>query len=100
MYMCITIHIGSSLSDLFATSWSPSHSGFSQFTITVFTPLQWTHQPIQILGFLPFPIPSMHILALVCENMSSNITAFVLGVKSIYKGEHAIFSLLSLANFA
>jgi hypothetical protein len=29
MYMCITTQIGSSLPDLFTTSWSPSHSGHS-----------------------------------------------------------------------
>jgi hypothetical protein len=32
--------------------------------------------------------------------MSYNITAFVFGLKSAYKGEHMIFGLLSLANFA
>jgi hypothetical protein len=32
--------------------------------------------------------------------MSNNITAFVLDLKSIYEGEHAITGLLSLANFA
>jgi hypothetical protein len=32
--------------------------------------------------------------------MSNNITAFVLGSKSSYEGEHEIFALLSLANFA
>jgi hypothetical protein len=32
--------------------------------------------------------------------MSNNITAIVLGLKSTYEGEHMIFGLLSLANFA
>jgi hypothetical protein len=32
--------------------------------------------------------------------MSNNITAFVLGLLSAYVGEHEIFGLLSLANFA
>jgi hypothetical protein len=32
--------------------------------------------------------------------MPNNITAFVLGLKSTYEGEHMIFGLLSLANFA
>jgi hypothetical protein len=31
--------------------------------------------------------------------MSNNITAFVLGVKSTYEGEHVIFAFLSLADF-
>jgi hypothetical protein len=38
-------HIISSLPDLFATSWSLSHSGLCQFKITVFTPLHWAYQP-------------------------------------------------------
>jgi hypothetical protein len=32
--------------------------------------------------------------------MSSNIAAFVLGLKSAYEGEYAIFGLLTLADFA
>jgi hypothetical protein len=32
--------------------------------------------------------------------MSNNITAFVLGLKTTYEGEHTSFGLLSLANFA
>jgi hypothetical protein len=32
--------------------------------------------------------------------MSNNITAFVLGLKSAYEGEHAISGLLNLVNFA
>jgi hypothetical protein len=32
--------------------------------------------------------------------MSNNIPAFILGLKSAYEGEHMIFGLLSLANFA
>jgi hypothetical protein len=32
--------------------------------------------------------------------MSNNITAFVLGLKSVYEGEYTIFGLLILANFA
>jgi hypothetical protein len=31
MHMFIATHIGSSLPDLFATSWSPSHSGLCYF---------------------------------------------------------------------
>jgi hypothetical protein len=32
--------------------------------------------------------------------MYNNITTFVLGLKSAYEGEHMIFGLLSLGNFA
>jgi hypothetical protein len=32
--------------------------------------------------------------------MTNNITIFVLGLKSIYEGEHMTFGLLSQANFA
>jgi hypothetical protein len=35
---------GSSLSDLFTTSWSPSYSGLCQFKIALLAPLQWAHQ--------------------------------------------------------
>jgi hypothetical protein len=35
MYLYIAIHIGSSLTDLFTASWSPSHSGLCQFKITM-----------------------------------------------------------------
>jgi hypothetical protein len=31
--------------------------------------------------------------------MTNNITAFILGLKSAYEGEHMIFGLLSLDNF-
>jgi hypothetical protein len=34
-------------------SWSPSHSGLCQFKITIFTPLQWAHQPHSSFRF-PF----------------------------------------------
>jgi hypothetical protein len=52
------------------------------------------------LGFLPFPIPPVCVLPLVCDPMSNNITAFVLDLQSTYEGEHTIFGLLRLANFA
>jgi hypothetical protein len=42
---CVLQSTGSSLSDLFATSSSPSHSGLCQFVITLFAPLPWAHQP-------------------------------------------------------
>jgi hypothetical protein len=54
---------------------------------------------IQILSFLSFPYSSCAHSPLCVWPMSNNITAFVLGLKSTYEGEHAIFGLLSLANF-
>jgi hypothetical protein len=54
----------------------------------------------QVLGFLPFPYASRTQSPLSVWPMSNNITAFVLGLWSTYEGEHAIFGLLSLANFA
>jgi hypothetical protein len=53
MHMCIATQIGSSLPDLFTTSWSPSHSGLCHFNITLFVPLQWAHQPHSSFRF-PF----------------------------------------------
>jgi hypothetical protein len=38
-------YIGSSLPDLFTASWSPSRNGPRHFKITLFSPLQWAHQP-------------------------------------------------------
>jgi hypothetical protein len=55
---------------------------------------------IQVLGFLPFPYVSHACYPLSVRPMSNNITAFVLDLKSAYEGEHTIFGLLSLANFA
>jgi hypothetical protein len=50
--------------------------------------------------FLPFPYSShAHSLFSVWP-MSNNITAFVLGLQSIYEEEHVIFGLLRLINFA
>jgi hypothetical protein len=39
------------LPDLFITSQSPSHGGLYQFKITLFAPLQWTHQPCSSFRF-------------------------------------------------
>jgi hypothetical protein len=97
--MCIATHIGWSLPDLFTTSWFSSHSGLCQFKITVFAPLQWAHQPHSSFSFLPFPYSFCVHSPLSVWPMSNNITAFVLGLKSTYEGEHRIFRLLSLANF-
>jgi hypothetical protein len=53
MHMCITTHIGSSLPDLFTTSWSPSRSGLCQFKITIFPCLQWAHHWLCSCSALP-----------------------------------------------
>jgi hypothetical protein len=55
---------------------------------------------IQVLGFLLLPYSSYVHSPLSVWPMSNNTTAFILGLKSTYQGEHAIFDLLSLANFA
>jgi hypothetical protein len=54
---------------------------------------------IHVLGFLPFPYSSHARYPLSVWPMSNNTTAFVLGLKSTYEGEHVSFTLLSLANF-
>jgi hypothetical protein len=54
IHMCIITHIGSSLPDLFTTSWSPSHSGLCQFKITVFAPTQLLNWE----KLKPFPLKS------------------------------------------
>jgi hypothetical protein len=53
----------------------------------------------QVLVFLPFPWSSCTHSLLSVWPMSNNITAFVLGLKSAYEGEHMIFGLVSQANF-
>jgi hypothetical protein len=55
---------------------------------------------IHIFGFAPFQYPSLVQDPLSVLPMSNNITAFVLRLQSANKGEHVIFDLLSLANFA
>jgi hypothetical protein len=55
---------------------------------------------IQVLGFLPFLYSFRARSPLSVWPKSNNITAFVLDLKSSYKGEHVILGLLSLANFA
>jgi hypothetical protein len=55
---------------------------------------------IQVLGFLSFLYFSHACSPLSVWPMSCNITALVLGLYSAYDREHAIFGLLSLANFA
>jgi hypothetical protein len=101
MHMCITIRIGSSPPDLFTTSLSPSHSGLCQFKITLFPLLLSGHiKHFHVLDFLPFPSSSCACSLLSVWPTSNNITAFVLGLQSAYEGEHTIFGLLSLANFA
>jgi hypothetical protein len=58
MHVCIATHIDSFLPDVFTTSWSPSHSGLCQFKISIFSPLQWAHQPHSSFRF-PFLSPSL-----------------------------------------
>jgi hypothetical protein len=67
MHMCIATHTGSSLPDLFTTSWSPSHSGLCQFKIIDLLLYSEHVNHIQVLVSFPFPIPFMHILPLVCD---------------------------------
>jgi hypothetical protein len=71
-----------------------------QFKITILTPLQWAHQTLSSFGFPTFPYSSCRYSPFSMWPMSNNISAFVLHLKSIYEGEHMIFGLLSLANFA
>jgi hypothetical protein len=99
MHKCITTQIDSSLPDLFTTSQSPSHIDLCHFKVTVFTPLQWVHQTLSSFGFSTFTYSSCIHSPLSMWPMSSNITAFVLDLKSAYEGEHTIFGFLSLANF-
>jgi hypothetical protein len=100
MHMCITTWIGSCIPQLFITSRSPSHSGFCQFKIAIFAPLQWAHQTLSSFGFPTFLYSSCTHSPLSVWSKSNNITAFVLGLKSTYEAEQVIFDLLSLANFA
>jgi hypothetical protein len=99
MHLCIETNIDSSLPDLLITSWSPSHSGLCQFKITLFIPQQRAHQPHSSFRslFLSLFLPCM--FSMCVWPMSNNITPFVLDLKSANEGEHAIFVLLSLANF-
>jgi hypothetical protein len=98
--MCITTQIGSSLTDLFTTSWSPSQSGLCQFKITLFAPLLWAQQTLSNFGFPTFPYSSCMCSPLSVLPMSNNITAFVLGLKSTNEGEHTSSVHLRLANFS
>jgi hypothetical protein len=60
----------------------------------------WHLKHFQVLGFLPFPYSSCTHSPLSMWPMSNNMIAFVSGLKSAYEGEHMIFGLLNLANFA
>jgi hypothetical protein len=72
MHMCIST-IGSSLPDLFTTCWSPSHSGLSQFKITIFAPLQWAHQPHSSFRF-----SSLSVILLSWNFNKSNFCSLLL----------------------
>jgi hypothetical protein len=52
MHKCITTQIDSSLPDLFATSWSPSHTDLCDFKVTVLAPQQWGLQVKLLTCFL------------------------------------------------
>jgi hypothetical protein len=69
------------------------------FKVTILATLQWAHQTHSSFGFPTFPYSSCMYSPLSMWPMSNNITAFVLGLKSTYEGEHTIFGLLSLVNF-
>jgi hypothetical protein len=97
--MCITTQIDLFLPDIFTTSWLPSHSNLCCFKVTILAPLQWAHQTLSRFGFPTFSYSSCMYSPLNMWPMSNNITAFVLGLKSTYEGQHTIFGLLSLANF-
>jgi hypothetical protein len=64
MNLCFETYIGSSLSDLFTAPWFLSHSCLCQFKITLFSLLQWAHQPHSSIRFPPLSL----FLPLVCEN--------------------------------
>jgi hypothetical protein len=71
-----------------------------QFKITLLALLQWAHQPHVRFRFPSLSLFLLSVFPLSVWPMSNNITAFVLCLQSIYEGEHVIFGLLSLANFA
>jgi hypothetical protein len=79
--------------------WSPSYSDLCHFKITILAPLQWTHQTLSSLGFSTYAYSSFMCPPLSVWPMSNNITAFVLGLKFTYEGEHKTFGFLSLTNF-
>jgi hypothetical protein len=92
MHLCITTWIGSSLPDLFTTPIPLPIVAFASLRLIYFL---WYSEHInhtQLLDFLPSYVRS----ALSVWPVSSNITAFVVYLKSAYEGEHKI---LSLANF-
>jgi hypothetical protein len=97
---CTNVQVGSSLADLYTGSWSPSRVDLCQFKVSVLVPLEWGHQTLSCFGFSTYPHTSRMCSPLVMWPKSNHIAAFVLDLKSTYEGEHMIFGLLSLANFA
>jgi hypothetical protein len=91
MHKCITTQIDSSLSDLFATSQSPSHIDIGCFKITVLVSLQWGHQTLSSFGFFTYPHSSRMCSPFSVWPKSNNIAVFTLDLKSTYEGEHFIF---------
>jgi hypothetical protein len=57
---------------------------------------------IQVVGFLPFLYPHLPVRVhpLLCDPCPIELQHLFLGVESAHEGEHAIFGLVSLANFA
>jgi hypothetical protein len=87
VHMCITTWIASSLPDLFTTSRSPSHRTSINLRLPYSLLCSGHIKHFQVLGFLPFPIPT----PLSMWTMSNNITAFALDLMSAYEGEHTLF---------
>jgi hypothetical protein len=98
-YTCVLQLKLAYLPDPFTTSQSPSHSDLCRFKVTILATLQWAYQTLSSFWF-----PIFHYSSCVCSPfsmwpVSNNITAFVLGLKSTYQGEHMVVGLLSLTNF-
>jgi hypothetical protein len=98
MYKCVPTLVDSSLSDLFTSSWSPSHIDLYCFKVSVLVSLQWRHQTLSCLGFPTYPCTYHMCSSLSMWLKSNHIAIFALDLKSTYEGEHMIFGLLSLAN--
>jgi hypothetical protein len=75
-YFCIETHIGSSLPDLFTSSYSPSPSGLCSLRL-LYSLLYSGHiSHIQVLGFLPSPYFSRARSPLSVWPTSNNISTF------------------------
>jgi hypothetical protein len=54
MYPCVTIHVDSTLTDLYTGSWSPSHDNFCHFKVSALVPLDWGHQTFSCFRFYTY----------------------------------------------